>query len=145
MEEGPRTHSKTWAKESQWVHVFPQRLKCQSRGSFEYDCSVFPQLPYSNFLGPYASLIQKGFGGRTRRHDLCRQYIFSGETALSPSLTKVLQSPFKKCNWNFPGGPKTKTVFPCSGMGRIPGWRTNIPHAAGMQSKTNKKESVTNS
>ena len=71
--------------------------------------------------------------------------IFSGEIALSPSLTKVLQSPFKKCNWNFPGGPKTKTVFPCSGMGRIPGWRTNIPHAAGMQSKTNKKESVTNS
>ena len=25
-------------------------------------------------------------------------YIFSGETALRHSLTKVLQSPFKKCN-----------------------------------------------
>lgn len=59
-------------------------------------------------------------------------YIFSGETALSHSLTKVLQSPFKKCNRSFPGG-------------QIPGWRTKVPYAARMQSKTNKKESLTNS
>ena len=70
MKEGPRTHSKTGLKESQWVHVLSQRLRCQSRGSFEYDCGVFPQLPYSNFFRAVCKFDSKRVWGRIER-DTC--------------------------------------------------------------------------
>ena len=70
-----------------------------------------------------------------------------GERCFSPprlrSLRAKLISYLSTCSWDFPGGPVVKNLSCNAGhAGSIPGWGTNIPHAAGQLSPAPQLQSL---